>query len=322
EKFITDQKKRTHRIGRAIIKEIRGGTEEHPEGLGTQAIKLLFELVPEFSKITKIDIKSCYANIMRDYPLPCGSPELVTDPQVIGQKLKEGKEGFVSFYARQDAVIKNNQIPFLPDSDDGKVRTKLRPYHFLHTKLLKVFNHQYDKFLNYCKEIKKVDEKKGKMLINSLNGYLGKNNFGGYHYHPFNLAVINLAILKAYYLYRQFLPQNVLAIRSDCIYVKGELPEKILKQADKHHITKYQQVTFFGEENIFIHDTQELKARLVNDPSAREKLIWKVKTILQGLDQELKNSCQKAGCPPTCRQIPTLPQRVLTQLKIMENQDD
>ncbi|CAG8501366.1 24838_t:CDS:2, partial [Racocetra persica] len=125
-----------------------------------------------------------------------------------------------------------------------------------------------------------------------------------------------------YYLYRQFLPQNVLAIRSDCIYVKGELPAKILKQADKYHITKYQQVTFFGEENIFIHDTQELKARLVNDPSAREKLIRKVKTILQELDQELKNSCQKVGCPPTCRQIPTLPQQVLTQLKIMENQAD
>ncbi|KLL03016.1 MAG: hypothetical protein MRERV_57c004 [Mycoplasmataceae bacterium RV_VA103A] len=47
-----------------------------------------------------------------------------------------------------------------------------------------------------------------------------------------------------------------------------------------------------------------------------------VKTILQELDQELKNSCQKVGCPPTCRQIPTLPQQVLTQLKIMENQAD
>ena len=82
---------------------------------------------------------------MRDYPLPCGSPELITNPIVIEQKLREGKKGFVSFYARQDAVIKNNQIPFLPDSDDGKARTKLRPYHFLHTKLLEVFNHQYGK---------------------------------------------------------------------------------------------------------------------------------------------------------------------------------
>ncbi|CAG8684858.1 13389_t:CDS:2, partial [Racocetra persica] len=34
-----------------------------------------------------------------------------------------------------------------------------------------------------------------------------------------------------------------------------------------------------------------------------------IKTILQELDNELKNSCQKSGCPPTCRQIPTLPQK-------------
>ncbi|KLL03052.1 MAG: hypothetical protein MRERV_55c003 [Mycoplasmataceae bacterium RV_VA103A] len=46
-----------------------------------------------------------------------------------------------------------------------------------------------------------------------------------------------------------------------------------------------------------------------------------VKTILQELDTQLKNSCQKTGCPDSCRQIPTSPQRVLTQLKIMENQD-
>ncbi|CAG8706814.1 10840_t:CDS:2, partial [Gigaspora margarita] len=36
-------------------------------------------------------------------------PELITDPQVIEQKLKEGKEGFVSFYAWQDAMIKNGK---------------------------------------------------------------------------------------------------------------------------------------------------------------------------------------------------------------------
>ena len=50
KKIITDQKKRTHRFGRDIIKEIRGGTKEKPEGLGTQAIKLLHELVPKFSE--------------------------------------------------------------------------------------------------------------------------------------------------------------------------------------------------------------------------------------------------------------------------------
>ena len=53
-----------------------------------------------------------------------------------------------------------------------------------------------------------------------------------------------------------------MAIRSDCIYVKGELPLSILKAAHKYKIKKYSQVVFFGEENIFIHDTQELKARL------------------------------------------------------------
>ena len=63
---------------------------------------------------------------MRSYPLPCGEPEYLTDSQLIEQKLKEGKEGFVSFYARQDAVIKNNQIPFLPD-ENNKIADKFRP---------------------------------------------------------------------------------------------------------------------------------------------------------------------------------------------------
>lgn len=55
------------------------------------------------------------------------------------------------------------------------------------------------------------------------------------------------------------------------------------------------------------------------------KLITKnkeIKAILQELGNQLKNSCQKAGCPDSCRQIPTLPQKVLNQLKLMENQDD
>ncbi|CAG8577495.1 712_t:CDS:2, partial [Cetraspora pellucida] len=314
-----NEKKRTYQIGLATIKEVRGGNEEKREGLGSQAIKLLHKLVPEgvFTQVTKIDIKSCYANIMRDYPLPCGSPELITDPVMIEQKLKEGREGFVSFYARQDAVIKNNQIPFLPDSDDGKVRIKLRPYHFLHTKLLKDFNRQYgkkgklyyknlfifphkkgciNKFLNHCEEIKKTDKERGKRLINALYGVLGKNNFSGYHYHPFHLAVNHLAILQTYYLYRQFKPEDVLAIRSDCIYVKGELPTRLLKRVEQYHITKYNKWGVEGKAEV--------------------------KTILQELDQELKNSCQKAGCPDFCRQIPTLPQQVLNQLKIMEDQDD
>lgn len=66
----------------------------------------------------------------------------------------------------------------------------------------------------------------------------------------------------------------------------------------------------------------------VNNKNSNNKLSTlitqnqEIKTLLQELDQKLKNSCQKAGCPPTCRQIPTLPQRVLTQLKVMENQDE
>lgn len=323
EGIITNQEKRTHQIGKATIKELRGATEEIREGLGTQAFKLLCELVPNFVKehpatskdffkisnhwkfaprfenlqegiftnVTKIDIKSCYANIMHDYPLPCGEPELITDPQLIEQKLKEGKEGFVSFYAHQNAVIKNNQIPFLPDKE-GVIKEKIRVWHFLYTKLLKIFNHQYGKkgqliyknfwifkekkgcinpFLDYCKELKKTDEKKGKMLANSLYGYLGKNTFSGYHYHPFHLAVNHLAVLQTYYLYRQFKPKNVLAIRSDCIYVKGELPEKAKKKQSNYHVEKYQKVNFQGGENIFIYDNQELKARQ-NQGEGRKKL--------------------------------------------------
>jgi hypothetical protein len=93
---------------------------------------------------------------------------------------------------------------------------------------------------------------------NSLYGYLGKNSFSGYHYHPFMLAINHLAILQTYYLYRQFQPEQVLAIRSDCIYIQGDLPESLLK--DKYHLEHYQKVSFQGESNIFIHDLQALKS--------------------------------------------------------------
>ncbi|CAG8756834.1 7799_t:CDS:2, partial [Racocetra fulgida] len=108
QKIVTDEKERIYKIGRATIKEIRGGTEEQPEGLGTQAVKLLFELVPEFSEnhprtgqgifkdVYEIDIKSCYANIMRDYPLPCGKSEVIKDPITIEQKLRAGATGFLA----------------------------------------------------------------------------------------------------------------------------------------------------------------------------------------------------------------------------------
>ena len=112
------------------------------------------------------------------------------------------------------------------------------------------------------------------MLANALYGYLGKNNFSGYHYHPFHLTVNHLAILQTYYLYRQFLPQDVLAIRSDCIYVRGGLPDKFLKEAKKYQkykVTKHKQVGFFGKDNIFIYDNEELKS-FNNNPSERKKL--------------------------------------------------
>jgi len=48
--IITDQEKRIHKIGLVIIKEIRGGTEENREGKGTESIKLLFKLVPDFKE--------------------------------------------------------------------------------------------------------------------------------------------------------------------------------------------------------------------------------------------------------------------------------
>jgi len=53
------------------------------------------------------------------------------------------------------------------------------------------------------------------------------------------LAVRQLAILKTYYLYRQFKSEQVLAIREDCIYVQtSQLPLSVLKQAELYHLKK------------------------------------------------------------------------------------
>jgi len=109
------------------------------------------------------------------------------------------------------------------------------------------------------------------MLANALYGVLGKNNFSGYHYHPFMLAVNHLAILKTYYLYRQFKPEQVLAIRSDCIYAQGELPDKL--NPDLYHLEKYNLVGFSGEENVYIFDKRKLKARQIKSEEQREELI-------------------------------------------------
>lgn len=323
--LITNEKKRTYQIGLATIKEIRGGTQENPIGLGSQASKLLHQLYPRFKKthprtgkeffkksnnwkfaprfenlqqgifknVWKIDIKSCYPNIMHDHPLPCGEPEHITNPELIAQKIKEGKEGFVRFLLKNPAKIKNQQIPFLPDYSSG-VKKVVKGGWFLYTKLFRVFRKQYkslgkqifiytdfwtfaekkgcvNKFLCCCQKLEKKEPKRGKMLANALYGVLGKNKFSGYHYHPFMLAVNHLAILKTYYLYRQFKPEQVLAIRSDCIFVQGELPAKL--DLKLYHLERHDSVGLQGEENVYVFDKRELLARsLLHGSSEREKL--------------------------------------------------
>jgi len=139
---------------------------------------------------------------MRDYPLPGGEPELITDPEIIEQKLKEGKEGFVRFLLKTPAQIKNNQIPFIPDFNNN-IKPQIKGRFLLSTKLFKTFKNQYkipgkiyytdfwifaekkgcvDEYLNYCEKVKKTNEKQGKLLINAFYGAVGKSRFGGYNY--------------------------------------------------------------------------------------------------------------------------------------------
>lgn len=326
----TDEQKWTHQIGQTLVKLARGGTAENPEGLGTQAIKLLYELVPDFTEehpstdrdfwtasqywsfaprfeniqtgvfenVYKIDIKSCYSNVMKDYPLPCGKPELITGSRLIQQKLREGQEGFISIVLNFPARIKEGQIPFVPNYH-GNIQSTTKGQFFLFTRLLKQFLKRYkirgeiyyksfwtfptrkgclDHFLDYCQELRTNSDpavsKRGKMLANCLYGYLGKGTFGGYQYRPIHLAVNHIAILKTYYLYHQFPKENVLSIRSDCIYVKGELPESIIKDQDQYHIEKYNKVKFWGKEDLYIYDTLDLKSRELRGVG-REKVILK-----------------------------------------------
>ncbi|KLL03568.1 MAG: hypothetical protein MRECE_13c039 [Mycoplasmataceae bacterium CE_OT135] len=319
----TNEEKRTYQIGLATIKEIRGGTKENPEGLGSQALKKCFELCPDFvsehpshskevfewisgwvypprfenlqqgifSNVWKIDIKSCYANIMRDYPLPWGEPQHITDPELIEQNLQQGKEGFIRFLLKAPAQIKNNQIPFVPDFNNN-IKSKIKGRLLLSTKLFKTFKKQYkipgkiyytdfwifeekkgcvDKYLNYCEEVKKTNAKQGKLLINAFYGAIGKSRFGGYNYRAWTLAVRHLAILQTYYLYRLFKSENVLAIREDCVYVKEELPEKLNKEL--YHLEKIKLFGTEGESNIFNFDRGELKS-FANDQARKELIGW------------------------------------------------
>jgi hypothetical protein len=83
------------------------------------------------------------------------------------------------------------------------------------------------------------------------------------------LAIRHLAILKTYYLYRQFKPENVLAIREDCIYVKEKLPTLLKKEL--YHLEKIKLFGTHGESNIFNFDRGKLKS-FANDHQ-REELI-------------------------------------------------
>jgi hypothetical protein len=96
------------------------------------------------------------------------------------------------------------------------------------------------------------------MLVNCFYGAVGKSKFRGYNYRAWTLTIKHLAILQTYYLYRQFEAKNVLAIRSDCIYIQGELPPKLNKGL--YHLEHYKLVSFQGKDNLFIHDKQELKS--------------------------------------------------------------
>src|SRR5437016_4766016 len=109
------------------------------------------------------------------------------------------------------------------------------------------------------------------MLANALYGVLGKNNFSGYHYHPFMLTVNHIAILKTYYLYRQFKPEQFLAIRSNCIYVQGKLPKDL--ETELYHLEK---IKLFGTQvksNVFNFDQGELKS-FANDQARNELIEW------------------------------------------------
>ncbi|MEG7978375.1 MAG: hypothetical protein NY202_00145 [Mollicutes bacterium UO1] len=52
------------------------------------------------------------------------------------------------------------------------------------------------------------------------------------------------------------------------------MPLSLLKQVNKYHLTHYQKITLLGKDNIFIHDTGELKSFVANK-SQREEMAKK-----------------------------------------------
>jgi hypothetical protein len=79
---------------------------------------------------------------MREYPLPYGEPTHLKDPKEIVQQLKAGKSGFVRFYLKNGARIKNQQIPFIPDYHN-EIKPELQGRMLLHTRLFQTFKKQY-----------------------------------------------------------------------------------------------------------------------------------------------------------------------------------
>ncbi|MEG7978374.1 MAG: DNA polymerase [Mollicutes bacterium UO1] len=90
----------------------------------------------------KVDIKSCHGQIMRKYPLPYGEPTHIKEPEEISKQLKEGKSGFIRFYLKNGARIKNNQIPFIPDFN-SQIKSEIKGRMLLHTRLFDTFCKQY-----------------------------------------------------------------------------------------------------------------------------------------------------------------------------------
>jgi len=129
------------------------------------------------------------------------------------------------------------------------------------------------------------------MLTNAFYGAVGKSNFGGYNYRAWTLTINHLAILQTYNLYRQFQADNVLAIRSDCVFVKEQLPLNLLKENHQYHIKKINKMGFRDKSNIFDYDQMELKSFAGGEE--REELIKKFKDMKRSLVNKKKLTINK-----------------------------
>ena len=165
EKIAGDQEQRTYQIGLATIKELRGGSEKRPEGMGSQALKMLFQLEPNFIKEHpsldketfeeisgwvfpprfevlqsgvkvewKIDFKSFYANIMKHCNLPKGELKRFSKKSEIEKKIKAEKTGLVRFKLNSEARIKAEYWPFIPNIDN-EIKARFKGKLLLYSKL-------------------------------------------------------------------------------------------------------------------------------------------------------------------------------------------